>query len=85
MWNDIVFTVGSLLLSVALIPSIISAYKPDARTSFLTGSVLAVFSVNYLTLGLYFSTVSTVLSAVLWYVLMVQELKIRRREDPSNS
>lgn len=75
MWQDAVFTLGSVLFTLALIPSVRSADKPAVKTSLLTASVLYVFAVVYVTLGLYFTAFTTAATATLWAVLLVQKVR----------
>ena len=55
--------IGSLLLAVALIPSLRSEDKPALTTSLLTASCLAVFAVVYASLELWYSTTTTSLTS----------------------
>ena len=76
MWQDIVFSIGSLLFTFALIPSIVDKYgKPSAISSFMTAIVLSVYAPTMFTLGLYWSTFCTSLTALAWWVLLYQRLK----------
>jgi len=73
-WQDVVLAVGSLIFAAALLPSIFSQDKPAFWTSVSTGLVLVVFSATYATLSLWYATVTTFLSALLWLTLAVQKL-----------
>lgn len=81
IWQDLVLAAGSLFFFIALLPSIFSAKKPHWASSLITGSILIVFSVVDVTLGLYYAAGMNVLSAVAWFVLFVQ----RVRKDRSGS
>ncbi|MEO8785019.1 MAG: hypothetical protein ABI221_01715 [Candidatus Saccharimonadales bacterium] len=74
-WQDIVFTIGSLVFTVALWPSIRSKHKPALHTSVITASVLFVFAITYLSLSLYFSAFATLLTTIAWTVLAVQKYR----------
>ena len=76
-WQDIVLGVGQLLFLVALIPSLRSEDKPALGTSVMTGALLTVFAVVYLTLGLLFSTISSLIIALGWWTLAFQKLRKR--------
>jgi len=78
-WQDIVLAIGSLLLAVALIPSLRSEDKPALTTSLLTASCLAVFAVVYASLELWYSTTTTSLTSFLWFILAYQRLRSGRR------
>jgi len=73
--NDLIFTFGSIVFLVALIPSLVSENKPDKKTSFITSFVLCVFSLNYISIGLYFSSVVSFIGAIAWLVLYIQKKK----------
>jgi len=73
-WQDIILAVGSLILAVALLPSIMSQHKPDLWTSSLTCVVLFIFSITYASLSLWYATCTTTLAALLWGILFVQKL-----------
>jgi hypothetical protein len=72
-WQDMVFTVGSLVFIIALLPSVFSKNKPDIRTSTGTAVILTVFAATYYSLGLYFSAVVTALTAIVWAFLAWQK------------
>lgn len=72
--EDAVFTIGNLILAVALLPSIFSNDKPSAVTSLLTGAVLASFSCCFTRIGYHWSAWITGASAWLWFILFTQAL-----------
>jgi hypothetical protein len=72
-WQDWVIASGSLMMSMALIPSIVGHDKPALSTSLLTGTILALFAIVYSTLNLWFSTLSTSLIGMLWLILAFQK------------
>lgn len=75
IWQDIVLAGGSLLFTVALIPSIRSKHKPALTTSVLTGSVLLLFTFTYATLELWFSAVSVCVNGLMWLTLALQKYR----------
>ena len=74
-WQDVVITIGQMLLFLALLPSIYSKHKPNKHTSLLTGSILAVFSFTFWTLGLYYGAFTSALVALAWFVLFIQKIR----------
>lgn len=72
-WQDIVFTVGSLVFIIALLPSVFSENKPDIKTSALTTVILSVFALTYFSLHLYFSSIVTFATALVWGFLAWQK------------
>lgn len=71
--QDIILTVGSLVFVAALLPTIFSKDKPALATSIMTGTVLVVFSGVYVSLDLWFSAITTFVTAVCWFTLAVQK------------
>ncbi len=74
-WQDIVLAIGSLMFTVALIPSIKGENKPAVATSILTSCVLITVVVTYATLSLWFSAISALLNCLAWLILGVQKYK----------
>jgi hypothetical protein len=73
MSADAIFSVGSVLFILALLPAF--RQPPAAPTGLLTGSVLAVYAATYATLdGFLYSTVTTGILAALWLALAVLAL-----------
>lgn len=79
--NDLVFTIGSAAFLIALIPSLITDHKPEKTTSALTASVLYLFTLNYLSMGLYFSAAIGFLTATAWLILYFQAKKAEKIES----
>ena len=83
LWQDWVLTVGSAIFAFALLPSISSQHKPALSTSLMTGTVLIIFSLVYLTLSLWFAAVTTSITGGLWLTLAVQKILIIKRQTKS--
>jgi hypothetical protein len=79
-WQDIAITIGTVVFIVALIPSILGKDKPAVPTSMMTGTVLVVFTIVYISLALWFAAVTTGITAILWYILAIQVILRRRRK-----
>ncbi len=71
-WQDAVFAVGNVVLSIGLIFSITSPHKPAVPTSLVTGLTITAFAVTFATMGLWFSAAGAATNAVLWWILLVQ-------------
>lgn len=78
-WQDIVLSIGSLILAAALLPSVLHKDKPALSTSLMTGSVLLVFTVTYSSLGLWYATATTFLTGLLWLILALQKISQSRK------
>lgn len=75
IWQDVVFSIGNILFTIALVPSIADSYgKPNITTSFITASILLTFSISFFTLGLYSSSVSSLFTSSGWWILFFQRL-----------
>ncbi len=72
-WQDLVFGVGNLVFLAALFPSLMSANKPAFTTSLLTGSVLGLYSLTYVTLDLWVSVVASSALSAGWLLLAWQK------------
>ena len=72
-WQDYVIAVGSIIFIIALMPTVLSKEKPHLSTSLMTGTVLMVFAITYLTLRLWFAAITTALTSLQWFVLAVQK------------
>ena len=72
IWQEWVFTAGSLVNTIALLPSVFSEHKPALPTSLLTGTMLSTYSITFTSLGLYGSAGSILVTAFLWFVLAIQ-------------
>lgn len=78
VWQDIIFTVGGMVFTVALIPSILGKNKPAFFTSIVTAATLTVFSFAYFSLGLMFSSAAVATTSIAWYILAAQKLFQRK-------
>lgn len=86
-WQDIIFGIGQWIFVIALVPSVLGKDKPALASSVLTGTVLAIFAVTYMTLSLWAAGVSTLLVAGMWYTLAIQKYlagKKSKDERPSS-
>ncbi len=71
-WQDLIFSVGSWIFIVSLIPTIRGKQKPELSTSVVTTIVLVFFAISYLTLGLLLSALATLGTATCWGILVYQ-------------
>lgn len=80
IWQDIIIAICLLTLGFALIPTILNKHKPEPSTSGLYAGAITVLTVTFVTLGLWFSAFAQGFCALLWYILLVQVLLIKRRK-----
>ncbi len=74
MTQDLIFTIGTLVFIIALIPTVIGKNKPAVATSVMTFIVLFVFGITYYSLHLYISALLTFVNALIWFFLAFQVL-----------
>ena len=78
-WQDLIITIGQILLSVALIPMVLSKDKPALSSSLLTGSVLATYAFVYITIQFWFGALMTTTTGALWFTLAFQKYSKDRK------
>lgn len=74
MWQDYVLAAGSVIFALALLPAVLGPGSPPASTSGTTAGVLYSFAVVDVTLGLTFTALTTVATALLWTTLLIQKV-----------
>ena len=77
VWQDYLISIVSVIFSIALIPQVMIGFKKKKKsvsiqTSFPTTAGLYAMSMAFLTLGLYFSALTSLITGSLWYTLLVQ-------------
>jgi len=74
---DYIFSVGSMILSAALVPLIYKTFKHGrivpVSTSILTAPILWAFTFGFLALSLPLSVTTSAVSAAFWTVLLVKK------------
>lgn len=78
-WQDFVLIIGQIAFTISLLPSIFSKDKPALTTSLISGVVLAVFSIVYITLSLYLAAVGTAATGSLWFILAFQKYSTKSK------
>lgn len=74
-WQDLVFSIGNWMFSVALIPTILGKEKPALSTSTVNSVVLFIFGFAFTTLSLWLSAASISLNGILWAILAFQKYR----------
>lgn len=78
-WQDIIFSVGSWVFAIALVPSILSKTdKPALSSSLLTAGLLTVYIPAYASLHLWVSAVSGGVIALAWWILAYQKWRMTK-------
>ena len=73
-WQDIVFSIGSIVFTIALIPAILEKRYPPISTCILTGFMIGIYAATDLTLQLWFSATTSGVSAVLWIWMGIKQI-----------
>ncbi len=76
-WQDMVLAIGGFIIAAGIIPTILSPAKPPIATSTIIVATLAVFTLTFATLGLWFTVAATAVQAVLWGIVLAQSLRAR--------
>ncbi|HUB92484.1 MAG TPA: hypothetical protein VL945_00840 [Candidatus Saccharimonadales bacterium] len=79
VWQDFVISAVNIVLSASLVPEVYLGFKErkgfiTLRTSIPTTLGLYTLSLCYLTLKLPFSLITSIFTATLWLVLLLQRL-----------
>jgi hypothetical protein len=82
-WQDLVLAGGSLLLAAALVPTLRSSHKPALWTCLITAACLSMFTVVYGSLSLWYSTGTTALTSLCWWILAYQRRRMSRQPVPA--
>ncbi len=72
-WQDLVITIGQIIFSIALLPMVFSKDKPALVSSLVTGVVLIIFALTYITLSLWFAAGMTTITGIIWFILAYQK------------
>ena len=72
-WQDAVLMGGNIIFLAALVPSLIGEHKPSKWTSLVNAVALSIFAVIYFSLTLTYTTISTLIIAIAWWVLFYQK------------
>jgi len=84
IWQDLAIMIANFIIAGALMPTVLGKHKPEPLTCALDAGMLTVLAVAFGTLGLRLSMIGTCCSASLWYVLLWQILRIKRRKYGSS-
>ena len=80
MWQDVIFSIGSVIFAIALLPSVFSNDKPALATSVMTGTVLVIFTITYATLGLWSTAIINGMVSTIWWVLAWQVFRLHHNK-----
>jgi NADH:ubiquinone oxidoreductase subunit K len=78
--HDLVFFVGMIVLVWGPWRMFIAKSPPPISSSVSMGLVLTAFTINYITLGFYWSAVAQATNVVLWFALTVQAYRYHHQK-----
>ncbi len=73
--HDLIFSAGSLVLFLALLPALYHKTVMPISTTSLTGAVLFVFTLNYWSLHFWYATIVSALGVFAWAYLFLLSLR----------
>lgn len=72
-WQELVFSFGSLLFAIALLPSVLDKdTEIPLFTSSATGITLITFSLSFLSLGMFYSAATNLLVSAMWIFIAIK-------------
>ncbi len=79
VWQDIVITIVTILISYALVPQVYKGFKNKKdyvtfQTSLITFIAISALAFSYLTLELYLSSIIALINTILWLILFIQSI-----------
>ncbi len=78
MIQDAVFTIGTVVFTIALLPTLRDRQKPPLATSIPITLTLVAFASSFLSLGLWFTAVATAIECGCWGAIAVQRYRQAR-------
>lgn len=72
--HDLIFAVGSMVLLLAMVPAVLRKAVIPISTCLTTGGVLAVFVINYVTMGYWYAAVVEAGNVLCWGYLLKRSL-----------
>ena len=75
IWQDILMMLGGFGLAIGLIPSVLGKNKPAKPSCAITAGILTSYVVAMATLGLFFSAIAISITAIMWWILLIQQIR----------
>ena len=75
MIQDAVFTIGTVIFTIALVPTLRDPQKPPLGTSIPITLTLTAFALSFLSLGLWFTAVATAIECACWGAVAFQRYR----------
>jgi len=79
VWQDILLSLSNILFTYSLTWQVYYGFKNKKgyltlQSSFITTVGLFVISFTFLSLGLYFAAIVSLINGTLWYILLLQRM-----------
>lgn len=82
--HDLVFAIGSAVLLLAMLPAVWKKALIPASTCWITGSVLLVFGLNYLSMKYWYAMVVEAGNVACWaYLFWIAKRSAKLQPNPS--
>jgi len=78
MIQDLIISIGQIIFIVALLPTIFNKDKPPIKTSLPTGIILIIIAINFLSLTLYYSFITSLINGIEWLIIAYQKYKSKK-------
>lgn len=75
-WQNLLFTGGTLIFIIALLPSVLGKNdKPAITTSLVTGITLLAYTIAYMSLQFWSAGAMAFALSILWFILLIQKMR----------
>jgi len=78
-WQDLVISIGQIIFSIALIPMVLGKDKPALISSVITGIVLMIYALTYITIQFWFGSLMTIITGGIWLLLAYQKYRMEKK------
>lgn len=85
MWQDTVIAICQLMFLPSMIPTLRGKDKPAISTSIMNGIIVTVITLTFVTLSLWFSVITGATTALIWFTLAVQKIRMNKLEVQAKS
>lgn len=83
MWQDTVIAVCQLAFLPSMLPTLLGKDKPAFSTSIMNAVIVMIITVTFVTLHLWFSVATGIITALIWATLALQKWRIGNTRNKS--
>ncbi len=84
MRQDIAIAICQSVFLPSMVPTLLGKDKPALSTRLMNGVIVAVITITFMTLQLWSSVVTGVMTALIWFTLAAQKSRTELQEGTSN-